>query len=126
MCPHGRRDRNQFESAYQSYLDIVASKRRTSSEPVVNPMIRRHQQTEFFLAQKCPVDFWDDLRQSCPIERYADNEAFADRVWNDLPIVILWHINHRDSVATDDLEEMLRIIEDEDESESGTEEVSDL
>lgn len=122
MCEHGRQSRDKFVVIYDSYLSTASNKNRRSAEPITNPIIERNQKIEFFLVQKCPIEFWNKLRHRYPVERYADNEAFADRVWNDLPMVILWHLNHEASVATDELEEMLRIIDEDEESESGPEE----
>ena len=122
MCPHGRQSRDKFAVKYDAYLEIATNKNRRSVEPIINPLMERNQKLEFFLVQKCPMEFWAELRHKYPVERYADNEEFADRVWNDLPMVILWHLNHEASAATEELEDLLRIIDEEEESESSPEE----
>ena len=79
---------------------------------------------DFFLAYKCPQEFWDTLRSKVFVERYADTSDFANRVWNDLPMIIYWHIDHDKSIATDELDHMFLDSDDENDSESSPEETS--
>jgi hypothetical protein len=51
---------------------------------------------EYYITNKCPLEFWKKLRKDYAIEHFADDSLFAERLWNDLP-------NLKDSNASEDL-----------------------
>jgi len=75
---------------------------------------------EFFITRKCPSDKWSILRSTFEIEWFADEEAFADRIWMDIPNIVFSHIHLEKSPATQELVDLLRVIE-----EGGTDEYAD-
>ena len=75
---------------------------------------------EFFITRKCPPDKWSILRSTFEIEWFADEEAFADRIWMDIPNIVFSHIQLEKSQATQELIDLLRVIE-----ENGTDEYAD-
>jgi hypothetical protein len=99
----------------------LENKRFGSQGLVINPIIDRHELFDFYLAYKCPKEFWDTLRSKVSVERYADDSEFANRIWNDLPMIVYWHIDHDKSMATEELDYMFLDPEDEEDSESGNE-----
>lgn len=122
MCSHGRASRNAFDKVLLDYEMALEDKRFRSQGLLINPIIDRQDLFDFFLAYKCSQEFWDTLRSKVPVERYADDSDFANRIWNDLPMIIYWHIDHDKSVATEELDYMFLDPEDEYDSESGNEE----
>lgn len=122
MCSHGRASRNAFDKVLLDYEVALEDKRFRSQGLLVNPAIDRNELIDFYMAYKCPKEFWDTLRSKVSVEQYADNSEHADRIWNDLPMIVYWHIDHEKSPATDDLDYMFMDPEDEDDSESGNEE----
>jgi len=122
MCSHGRASRNAFDKILLDYELALEDKRFRSQGLVINPAIDRNELIDFYLAYKCPKEFWDTLRYKVSVERYADDSEFANRVWDDLPMIVYWHIDHDKSAATDELDHMFMDPEDEDDSESGNEE----
>ena len=122
MCCHGRANRNAFDKVLLNYEMALENKQFGSQGLVINPIIDRNELCDFYLAYKCPTEFWDTLRRKVSVERYADTSEFANRIWNDLPMIVYWHIDHDKSVATDELDHMFLDPEDENDSESGNEE----
>jgi len=122
MCCHGRASRDAFDKVMLDYELALADKRFRSQGLIVNPIIDRNELLDFYLAYKCPKEFWDTLRRKVSVERYGDTSEFANRIWNDLPMIVYWHIDHGKSMATDELDHMFLDPEDEEDSESGNEE----
>ena len=123
MCSHGRASRNAFNKDMLDYELALEDKRFRSQGLMVNPVIDRNELLDFYLAYKCPKAFWDSLRSKVFVERYADDSEFANRIWNDLPMIVYWHIDHDKSAATNELDHMFMDPEDEEDSESGNEDV---
>jgi hypothetical protein len=121
MCCHGRASQNAFNKVFLEYEAALEDKRLRSQGLVINPIIDRNELLDFYLAYKCPKEFWDTLRSKVSVEQYADDSEFANRVWDDLPMIVYWHIDHDKSAATDELDHMFMDPEDEDDSESGNE-----
>ena len=121
MCCHGRASRNAFDKVLLDYEMALENKRFGSQGLVINPIIDRNELFDFYLAYKCPKEFWDTLRSKVSVERYADDSEFANRIWNDLPMIVYWHIDHDKSMATEELDYMFLDPEDEEDSESGNE-----
>ena len=122
MCCHGRASRNAFNNVLVQYEAALQDRRLRRQPLMVHPIVDRQDLFDFFLAYKCPQEFWDTLRSKVFVTRYADTSDFANRVWNDLPMIVYWHIDHEKSVATDELDHMFLDSEDENDSESGNEE----
>ena len=124
MCSHGRASRNDFCNVLIEH-DAALQDRRLRRQPLmIHPIVDRQELFDFFLAYKCPQEFWDTLRSKVFVQRYADTSDFANRIWNDLPMIIYWHIDHNKSIATDELDHMFLDSDDENDSESGPEETS--
>jgi hypothetical protein len=68
-----------------------------------------------FFEERIPEMEWNRLRKQFAVEWFADNEPFADRVWLNLPFIILSHLK-MNSPANQILYEKMRIIEEGDES----------
>ena len=68
-----------------------------------------------FFEERIPEIEWKRLRKQFAIEWFADNELFADRVWLNLPFIILNHLK-MSSPANQILYEKMRLIEEGDES----------
>jgi hypothetical protein len=122
MCCHGRDSRNAFDRVFLDYEIALEDKRFRSQGLLINPIIDRNELLDFYMAYKCPSEFWLTLRSKVFIERYADDSEFADRIWDDLPMIVYWHIDHDKSIAIDELDHMFLDPEDENDSESGNEE----
>lgn len=71
--------------------------------------IMKHTQDdmEYYITYKCPPEFWNSLRKSYPIEHFADDSLFAERLWDDLPWFMFFQINLKESNATEDLADHL-------------------
>ena len=121
MCSHGRASRDAFDTVLVDYEAVLQDRRLRRQPLMVHPIIDRQELFDFFLAYKCPQEFWDSLRSKVSVERYADSSDFANRIWNDLPMIIYWHIDHDKSVATDEFDHMFLDSEDENDSESSPE-----
>jgi len=121
MCCPGRDSRNAFNKVFLDYEMALEDKRFRSQGPIINPVIDRNELLDFYMAYKCPSEFWLTLRSKVFIERYADDSEFANRIWEDLPMIVYWHIDHEKSPAIDELDHMFMDPEDEDDSESGNE-----
>jgi hypothetical protein len=124
MCSHGRASQNAFDKVLLNYELALEDKRFRSQGLMVNPVIDRNELFDFYLAYKCPKTFWDSLRSKVFVERYADDSEFANRIWDDLPMIVYWHIDHDKSTATDEYDHMFLDPEDENDSESGQEETA--
>ena len=124
MCSHGRANRDTFDNVLVDYEAVLQDRRLRRQPLMVHPIIDRQELFDFFLAYKCPQEFWDSLRSKVAVQRYADTSDFANRIWNDIPMIIYWHIDHDKSVATDEFDHMFLDSEDENDSESGPEETT--
>lgn len=62
---------------------------------------------EFYITHKCPPEFWKRLRRDYPIEHFADDSLFAERLWDDLPWFMFFQINLKESNASEDLADHL-------------------
>ena len=122
MCCHGRASRDAFDAVLSEHEAALEDRRLRRQPLMVHPLVDRQELFDFYLAYKCSQEFWDTLRSKVSVERYADSSDFANRVWNDLPMIVYWHINHDKSVATDEFDHMFLDSEDENDSESGQEE----
>jgi hypothetical protein len=122
MCYHGRASRDAFDTVLSEYEAALEDRRLRRQPLMVHPIVDRQELFDFFLAYKCSQEFWDTLRSKVSVERYADTSDFANRIWNDLPMIIYWHIDHDKSVATDEFDHMFLDSEDENDSESSPEE----
>ena len=124
MCCHGRASRDAFDAVLLEYEAALQDRRLRRQPLMVHPLVDRQELFDFFLAYKCSQEFWDTLRSKVSIIRYADTSDFANRIWNDLPMIIYWHIDHDKSAATDEYDHMFLDPEDENDSESSPEETS--
>jgi hypothetical protein len=122
MCSHGRASRNAFDKVLIEYEAALEDRRLRRQPIMIHPVIERNELFDFYMAYKCPTPFWQALRHKISIEQYADDSDFANRIWNDLPMIVYWHIDHEKSPATDELDHMFLDPDDENDSDSGNEE----
>lgn len=66
-----------------------------------------------YYSTKIPDSMWNSLRQYNFIAWYSDAGPFADRIWMDIPFIVLSHLNMETSPANVELAEQYRTAEDE-------------
>ena len=71
---------------------------------------------EFFHQRKLPTAAWQRLRNTVAVEHWSDDGEFADRFWLDLPHIVFTHCDMEKSGATLELEELLRVEDNEEEA----------
>ena len=73
------------------------------------------EQYEYFHSRRIGDSFWSYVRRTYEVSFLSDDGPFADRVWNEIPSIIFSHLSMSNSHANKDLEELNKIIEDEEE-----------
>lgn len=106
QCSHAHTSTTIFYKQYAKHIEDTIHP---------NPLPARLGQLEFFMIRKFPEEFWNSMRKAYPVNWPDD---FADRVWADLPYIVLWHISHERSAATQELEDMNRHLDEEEDNDS--------
>ena len=74
-------------------------------EPSRGPITHTEDDYDYFFNVKFTSGFWEKLARDNAIEWFADGDAFAQRLWVELPFWVAQYIDFEDSTATDDMEE---------------------
>lgn len=65
----------------------------------------RDEDYEYFFNIKFPDEFWYRISKDNAIEWFADGDAFASRVWIELPFWVAQYIDFRNSPVTNELKD---------------------